>query len=97
MSESSYNLIRCFYSQFVVMERGKVDVKVLHDVVRAVSTQPLAGKRGMPNVLSRRKRSGQATLSGSDTRYQSISRIASDSCFPMLFLKVRLCLLEHCR
>jgi hypothetical protein len=28
ITESSYNLIKCFYPQFHVVERGKVEVKV---------------------------------------------------------------------
>lgn len=29
ISENSYNLLKCFYYQFVVVERGKVDIKVI--------------------------------------------------------------------
>ena len=27
ISESSYNLLHCFYPQFILAERGKVDIK----------------------------------------------------------------------
>lgn len=28
ISEQSFNLLRCFYHQFVLVERGKVEIKV---------------------------------------------------------------------
>ena len=28
ISENSFNLLKCFYHQFVVVERGKVEIKV---------------------------------------------------------------------
>ncbi|KAH7700868.1 GCY-9 protein, partial [Aphelenchoides avenae] len=50
ISESSYNLLRCFYPQFIVQERGKVEIKGKGDCI----TYFLEGKENPSRNASRR-------------------------------------------
>lgn len=52
ISESSCNLLRCFYHQFIVVERGKVDVKGKGEC----TTFFLEGKEGPLNIPVGRKK-----------------------------------------
>lgn len=51
ISEQAFNLLRCFFTEFVCSERGKIEVKVNKSVY--LRNEFLIGKRRVPDLFPR--------------------------------------------